>query len=39
VIRGRLKRVVAVGRTFVDDRLIYAAKDLRVGLFQSTENL
>jgi 3-hydroxyacyl-[acyl-carrier protein] dehydratase/trans-2-decenoyl-[acyl-carrier protein] isomerase len=39
VIRGRLKLVVADGRTFVDDRLIYAASDLRVGLFQSTENL
>ena len=39
VMRGRLKLVVADGRTFVDDRLIYAAKGLRVGLFQSTENL
>ena len=37
VIRSRLKLVVADGRTFVDDRLIYTAKDLRVGLFQSTE--
>ncbi len=37
VIRGRLKMVVADGRTFVDDRPIYAARDLRVGLFQSTE--
>ena len=37
VIRGRLKVVVADGRTYVDDRLIYVAKDLRVGLFQSTE--
>jgi 3-hydroxyacyl-[acyl-carrier protein] dehydratase/trans-2-decenoyl-[acyl-carrier protein] isomerase len=37
VIRGRLRMVVADGRTFVDDRLIYVAKDLRVGLFQSTE--
>ncbi|MBS0557745.1 MAG: 3-hydroxyacyl-[acyl-carrier-protein] dehydratase FabA [Proteobacteria bacterium] len=37
VIRGRLKMIVADGSTFVDDRLIYAAKDLRVGLFQSTE--
>lgn len=37
VIRGRLKVVVADGHTFVDDRLIYAAKGMRVGLFQSTE--
>lgn len=39
VVRGRLKVVVADGRTFVDDRLIYSAKDLRVGLFQSTEGM
>ena len=38
VIRSRLRLVVADGRTFVDDRLIYTAKDLRVGLFQSTES-
>ena len=37
VIRGRLKVVVADGRTFVDDRPIYVARDLRVGLFESTE--
>lgn len=37
VIRGRLKMVVADGCTFVDDRPIYVAKDLRVGLFQSTD--
>ena len=37
VVRGRLRMVVADGRTFVDDRLIYVARDLRVGLFQSTE--
>ncbi|HET8900146.1 MAG TPA: 3-hydroxyacyl-[acyl-carrier-protein] dehydratase FabA, partial [Rhodanobacteraceae bacterium] len=37
VIRGKLRMVVADGRTYVDDRLIYAADDLRVGLFQSTE--
>jgi 3-hydroxyacyl-[acyl-carrier protein] dehydratase/trans-2-decenoyl-[acyl-carrier protein] isomerase len=29
--------VVADGRTYVDDRLIYVARDLRVGLFTSTE--
>ena len=38
VIRSRLRLVVADGRTFVDDRLIYTARDLRVGLFQSTES-
>ncbi|HEX5959919.1 MAG TPA: 3-hydroxyacyl-[acyl-carrier-protein] dehydratase FabA [Rhodanobacteraceae bacterium] len=37
VIRGRLKMIVADGRTFVDERLIYTAKDMRVGLFRSTE--
>lgn len=37
VVRGRLKVVVADGHTFVDDRLIYSAKELRVGLFQSTD--
>ena len=37
VIRGRLKMVVADGSAYVDDRLIYAASGLRVGLFQSTE--
>ena len=39
VLRGKLKLVIADGRTFVDDQLIYEAKDLRVGLFQSTEAL
>ncbi|WP_329743511.1 3-hydroxyacyl-[acyl-carrier-protein] dehydratase FabA [Dyella sp. A6] len=37
VIRGRLALVIADGRTLVDDRLIYTARDMRVGLFQSTE--
>ena len=37
VLRGKLKLVIADGRTYVDDRLIYEARDLRVGLFQSTE--
>lgn len=37
VLRGRLRMVVADGRTYVDDRLIYQAENLRVGLFQSTE--
>jgi len=37
VMRGRLPMVIANGRTFVDDRPIYAASNLRVGLFRSTE--
>ncbi|MGB0134754.1 3-hydroxyacyl-[acyl-carrier-protein] dehydratase FabA [Dokdonella sp.] len=37
VMRGKLALVIADGDTFVDDRKIYVAKDLRVGLFQSTE--
>ena len=37
VLRGKLRLVIADGRIYVDDRLIYEAKDLRVGLFQSTE--
>ena len=37
VMRGRLAMVIADGKTFVDDRLIYVANDMRVGLFQSTE--
>lgn len=36
VMRSRLALVVADGRTFVDGTQIYYAKDLRVGLFQST---
>jgi 3-hydroxyacyl-[acyl-carrier protein] dehydratase/trans-2-decenoyl-[acyl-carrier protein] isomerase len=38
VLRGKLRLVIANGRTYVDDRLIYEAEGLRVGLFQSTEN-
>ena len=38
VMRGKLALVIADGRTFVDDRLIYVANNLRVGLFQSTES-
>lgn len=38
-MRGRLPMVIADGRTFVDDRLIYVARDLRVGLFRSVGNL
>ena len=37
VMRGKLSLVIADGRTFVDDREIYVAHNLRVGLFQSTE--
>ena len=37
VVRGRLKMGVADGATYVDGRAIYSAKNLRVGLFQSTE--
>lgn len=37
VLRGKLALVIADGRTFVDDRLIYVATHMRVGLFQSTE--
>lgn len=37
VMRGKLALVIADGRTYVDDRLIYEAEGLRVGLFQSVE--
>lgn len=37
VRRGKVPMVVADGITLVDDRPIYAARDMRVGLFQSTE--
>ena len=37
VMRGKLALVIADGKTFVDDRLIYQADGLRVGLFKSTE--
>ena len=37
VMRGRLKMVIADGRTLVDGSEIYTAKDMRVGLFQATE--
>jgi 3-hydroxyacyl-[acyl-carrier protein] dehydratase/trans-2-decenoyl-[acyl-carrier protein] isomerase len=37
VMRGKLNMVIADGRTYVDDRLIYEAGNLRVGLFKSTE--
>ena len=37
LLRGRLRLVVADGRTYVDGREIYTTRDMRVGLFQSTE--
>ena len=38
VLRGKLRLVIADGRSLVDGREIYVAKDLRVGLFQSVED-
>ena len=38
VVRGKLKMVIADGRTSVDGREIYTAHNLRVGLFGSVEN-
>jgi 3-hydroxyacyl-[acyl-carrier protein] dehydratase/trans-2-decenoyl-[acyl-carrier protein] isomerase len=37
VMRGKLRMVIADGRTYVDDRLIYEAHNLRVGLFTTVE--
>jgi 3-hydroxyacyl-[acyl-carrier protein] dehydratase/trans-2-decenoyl-[acyl-carrier protein] isomerase len=37
VMRGKLALVIADGRTYVDGREIYVAKDQRVGLFSSVE--
>ena len=39
VVKSRLAMVIGEGRTYVDGREIYTAKDLRVGLFTSTEAL
>ncbi len=36
-MRGKLRMVIADGRTFVDDRLIYEAIDMRLGLFRFPE--
>jgi 3-hydroxyacyl-[acyl-carrier protein] dehydratase/trans-2-decenoyl-[acyl-carrier protein] isomerase len=38
VVRGKLKMVIADGRTLVDGREIYTAQNLRVGLFGSVES-
>ena len=37
VLRGKLRMVIADGRTLVDGREIYVAHNLRVGLFTSVE--
>jgi 3-hydroxyacyl-[acyl-carrier protein] dehydratase/trans-2-decenoyl-[acyl-carrier protein] isomerase len=37
VMRGKMMMAIADGRTLVDGREIYTAKDMRVGLFSSTE--
>lgn len=37
VLRGKLRMVIADGRTYVDGREIYLAESLRVGLFTSAE--
>jgi len=38
VISRKLKMVIADGMVKVDGKIIYTAKDLRVGLFESTDN-
>ena len=38
VMRGKLRMVIADGRTLVDGREIYTAHNMRVGLFNSTED-
>ena len=38
VVRGRLKMVIADGRTYVDGQEIYTASDMRVGLFLSDDD-
>ncbi|MDO5506061.1 MAG: 3-hydroxyacyl-[acyl-carrier-protein] dehydratase FabA [Pseudoxanthomonas suwonensis] len=38
VLRGKLRMIIADGRTLVDGREIYIASNLRVGLFQSTDD-
>ena len=38
IVERKLKMVIADGTVSVDGREIYTAKDLRVGLFESTDN-
>ncbi len=38
IVERKLKMAIADGKVFVDGREIYSAKDLRVGLFESTDN-
>ena len=38
VLRGKLRLVIADGRTLVDGREIYTASSLRVGLFNATDD-
>lgn len=38
VLRGKLRLVIADGRTLVDGREIYTASNLRVGLFNATDD-
>lgn len=38
VLRGKLRLVIADGRTLVDGREIYHASNLRVGLFNATDD-
>ncbi len=38
VMRGRVPLVIADGQTFVDDRLIYVAGSMRVGLFRANQD-
>jgi 3-hydroxyacyl-[acyl-carrier protein] dehydratase/trans-2-decenoyl-[acyl-carrier protein] isomerase len=38
IVERKLKMAIADGSVFVDGREIYTAKDLRVGLFESTDN-
>jgi len=38
LIERRLIMAIADGKVFVDDREIYTAKDLKVGMFASTDN-
>ncbi|MBW8822678.1 MAG: 3-hydroxyacyl-[acyl-carrier-protein] dehydratase FabA [Xanthomonadales bacterium] len=38
VLRGKLRLIIADGRTLVDGREIYTASNLRVGLFNATDD-